>query len=210
MTMNYQFRPIDSWPGPLRAKRKTSPFRSSYRDTINLLGTEVGYLRATRVIIQIAITEGEIRNDGLPRADCQPSHPGVIVSMETPNGPLRFPCDAFPRWTDNLRAIALALEALRRVNRYGVTRRGEQYTGWKALPPAAAEPQLDPAAAATVLARLAQLTPVQASLFLTSVDQYRAGYRMAAMLTHPDRGGNQAEFIQLQKVKAVLDRHHHL
>jgi hypothetical protein len=37
-------------------------------------------------------------------------------------------------WQHNVRAIALGLEALRKVDRYGITRRGEQYAGWKALP----------------------------------------------------------------------------
>jgi hypothetical protein len=36
----------------------------------------------------------------------------------------------------NARAIALGLEALRKVDRYRITKRGEQYTGWSALPPA--------------------------------------------------------------------------
>jgi hypothetical protein len=36
----------------------------------------------------------------------------------------------------NARAIALGLEALRKVDRYRITKRGERYTGWSALPPA--------------------------------------------------------------------------
>lgn len=42
-------------------------------------------------------------------------------------GHLSYPCDTFTTLQDNLRVIALALEALRMVDRYGVTRRGEQY-----------------------------------------------------------------------------------
>lgn len=36
-------------------------------------------------------------------------------------------------WQINLRAIALGLEALRKLDRYGITSRGEQYTGWRAI-----------------------------------------------------------------------------
>jgi hypothetical protein len=38
-------------------------------------------------------------------------------------------------WQDNLRAVALGLEALRRVERYGIAQRGEQYAGWRRADP---------------------------------------------------------------------------
>jgi hypothetical protein len=45
----------------------------------------------------------------------------------------QFAVDKFATWQDNLRAIALGLEALRKVDRYGITKNSEQYTGWKQL-----------------------------------------------------------------------------
>lgn len=45
----------------------------------------------------------------------------------------QFAVDQFPTWQDNLRAIALGLDALRRVQRYGIVKEDEQYTGWKQL-----------------------------------------------------------------------------
>ena len=49
---------------------------------------------------------------------------------------MSYPCDKYSNWQANLRAIALSLEALRAEDRYGVTRRAEQYKGWaKLLPP---------------------------------------------------------------------------
>jgi hypothetical protein len=47
--------------------------------------------------------------------------------------------DPMESWQHNVYAIAKSLEALRLVDRYGVTRRGEQYTGWKALPAGSGE-----------------------------------------------------------------------
>ncbi len=64
----------------------------------------------------------------------------VVFSL---HGPLRYATDAHERqyaglgmegWQADVGAIALALTALRAVDRYGVSRRGEQYTGWRALP----------------------------------------------------------------------------
>jgi hypothetical protein len=45
----------------------------------------------------------------------------------------QFAVDVFPTWQANLRAITLGLEALRRVQRYGIVKEDEQYTGFKAL-----------------------------------------------------------------------------
>src|SRR5690606_24676973 len=66
------------------------------------------------------------------------AHPGVILSFDSKVGHLSYPCDTFTSWQDNLRAVALALEALRKLDRYGVTKRGEQYRGFLAIEATAA------------------------------------------------------------------------
>lgn len=45
----------------------------------------------------------------------------------------QFAVDTFVHWQDNLRAIALGMEALRKVARYGIVKGNEQYSGWKQL-----------------------------------------------------------------------------
>lgn len=127
-------RPITTWPRPLTKHRKRSTFSASYAATMILLDRELRHLNAKQPLLQMAYVEGDLRLDGRPRANAEPQHPGVMLSFDTPRGPLQFPCDRFTKWVDNLRAIALALEAFRKVDRYGVTSFGEQYTGWKALP----------------------------------------------------------------------------
>src|SRR3989304_1838427 len=82
-----------------------------------------------------AITwSGQLRAGG--RTTTQ--HAGVEVSFEVPDGKgwrrLTFHTDAYPNVHANLHAIALGLEALRAVYRYGITSSGEQYAGWAALP----------------------------------------------------------------------------
>lgn len=61
-----------------------------------------------------------------------------------------------PPWQANIRAIAKTLEHLRDLDRWGVTKRGEQYTGWKALP-ATASTFADVMAAADWMRRYATL-----------------------------------------------------
>lgn len=181
------FRPIDSWPGAQTASRQRSPFSARLSDTLELLARELRAVNARQVILQVALGEADIRLDGFPKANRTARHPGVILSFESKHGPLKFAVDRFWGWEDNLRAIALGMEALRKVDRYGVTRRGEQYTGWKALPVST-----DPADS---------LTSAEEARAL--VDGY-GGLTEALKATHPDRGGDPGLFRRVMKAKELL------
>lgn len=134
--MEYQFRPIDRWTFPeTRPRRSKWTFKASYGDTLNMLEHELGQLEARNVVLQAVISRSNIRLDGMLRAGAEPMHPGIIVSFESRSaGSLSFPCDSCEMWQHNIRSIALGLAALRAVDRYGVTKRAEQYKGWEALP----------------------------------------------------------------------------
>jgi hypothetical protein len=56
-----------------------------------------------------------------------------VPQSETKHGPLVYSADSCALGQHNVRSIALGLEALRAVERYGVTHQGEQYTPWKAI-----------------------------------------------------------------------------
>jgi hypothetical protein len=127
-------RPIDQWPGKLTTARRTTPFSASWGSTMETLERELHHLGAKEVVLQRAFREADLRLDGEPRSGARPEHPGVILSFESRFGPLRFACDRFIGWEANLRAIALGLEALRRIDRYGISQGTEQYVGWAALP----------------------------------------------------------------------------
>ncbi len=135
--LNAQFRPLDQWPGERTKYRKDATFRATYPKTLDELENELSKIRAKEIIIQVeGLTRDGIRNDGWPRSGNWKNGyggPGVIVSFESPKGAMSFPCDKFRDWQDNLRAIAKSLEALRMVDRYGVTRGNEQYRGWARL-----------------------------------------------------------------------------
>jgi hypothetical protein len=134
----FTYRPLSTWPGPRTAPRdrRSSPFSAKWAITVELVDRECAHLAAAAAVIEIALDERHFRLDGLPRATApQPVDPGVVLSLpRSMHGPLRYSCDGFTRWQDNVRAIALGLESLRRVERYGIAKRGEQYAGWKQLP----------------------------------------------------------------------------
>lgn len=112
--------------------RANSPFGANMlTKTQRLLRREAAQLGADKVVVEV---DGPLRADGAP-AVTRLRSPAIRVFIDSVHGPLRYDVDTYAHWEDNLRGVALALEALRSVDRYGVTRHGEQYTGWKALPP---------------------------------------------------------------------------
>jgi len=201
MTFNYQFRPIDQWPGEKCKSRKRSNFKAGYSDTLKLLERELYYLKARNIVIQADCDEREIRQDGMLRANARLNGSGIIVAFDSKHGPLSYPCDTYLNWDCNLRAIALSLEALRTVDRYGVTRRAEQYKGWAKLPGPVHEVALTPQQAAGILLRAAKREGPISRIQLEEI------YREACKATHPDVGGNADEFKRVQTAKEILDRH---
>lgn len=191
-----KFVPISEWPGTAAASysQKVAPFRAPYARTLDLLETELGHLKAKEILIQAYLKREDIRNDGWPRSSARPFKPGVVLTFEVVKSDKRitmsFPCDRFNDWEDNLRAIAKSLEALRMVDRYGVTRNNEQYRGFAALPEA------DPASQRTsAIAFISRVTGWSESQV---VNDPQGAYRLAARATHPDQGGSHEAFTQLQ------------
>jgi hypothetical protein len=220
------YRPIDVWPGELTRSRKPSQFSAEFRATLRLLSDEVDHLTDpkfdTLIVVQLAVDEGQIRKDetGL-LAHAQTKHPGVIVSFEADQGPLRFSCDRFSDgwnrkagWRDNLRAVALALEALRKIDRYGIGSGREQYVGFNALPPG--QPMAMGAGmtieeAAALLAEHAMpgeggRDPVGLAERLVNGEGIQLAYRVAAKRHHPDAGGDAELFRRLTEARDLLLR----
>lgn len=206
--MEYRFVPLESWPGDRTRNRKRSPFKSRWSRTVDDLDRELRHLSARNVVIQADCERSEIRLDGFLRADARLRGPGVVLTFDSRHGPLSYPCDTFTDWQDNVRAIALALEALRAVNRYGVTRQAEQYKGWARLAaPGSAEFSSLEQAATFVAQHAGDGTHFEHVLQVREI--FQKAYRQAAGKLHPDaNGGQDAAFKRLQAAKSVLERHH--
>lgn len=214
-------RPIDEWPDrhlTPDSARSFSRFSASWTDTVDILDRELHHLGASEAVLQLAITERECRLDGWIRANAKPEHPGVIISFESVHGPLRYWTDEFkwggsghlPGWQANVRAIALGLEALRKVDRYGIARRGEQYRGWNALPPGTPMPPgkmtVDEAVEVLIDAGSAIEIRTGEARDLVRTDPTVIGnlYRAAARLHHPDAGGDPAMFRRITEARDLL------
>lgn len=205
------YRPIEAWPGELTRHRRGSQFSADFRSTVRLLSDEVDHLTDPRfdtlIVVQLAVDERELRRDGSGLlAHVEPEHPGVIVSFESDDaGPLRFSCDRFDHgrqqgWRHNLRAIALGLQALRAVDRYGLGSGREQYTGFGALPPG--QPTAMGPASMTA-DQAARLLGVDLGPDLHT-DEVRRAYRRLAAEHHPDRGGDPDRFREITVARDLL------
>lgn len=126
--MKFIFEPLTPWIDPITAPRPYCRFRAGYDDTLRILEIEAYELDAEQIVVQVDVSRAELRLDGKLRQNVRPVFPGIRVSFESRYGPLTYATDRFDDWRDNLRAIALSLTALRAVDRYGVNKRGEQYT----------------------------------------------------------------------------------
>lgn len=190
-----------------------SPFDASWGSTIELLARELRHLDAKQIVIEIGgLGAGDLRNDGIPRANAKLGD-AIRLSFSSRYGPLRYETgrftkgwygDALDGWQANLRAVALGLEALRKVDRYGITKRGEQYTGWKQL-------------TSTTTPEDAIVTPTQARAVLIEaaglVDPDRQGVALALDMivtravkrSHPDvPGGSDDQFRKVQRAREIL------
>lgn len=202
-----EFRPVDQWPWPLARTRVRPQFSAGYLDTLTLLDRELCRIGATHAVVCMAVAESMIRLDrSAPRADARPDHPGVMVVTDSTYGDLRYATDRFTDWQANLRAIALGLEALRKVDRYGITKAGEQYRGFAALPaPTSDEPShMTHTDAVDLLARLSDLNPAQVRADPVT---RKAAIRRARAAAHPDRhNGDETLWAQVAVAVQVVDR----
>lgn len=201
-----KLRPLERWPREETKSRTMSKFSASWGDTKELLEREVWNLKSVEAVMVLDVMERDIRTDGELTAKARPDTPRVGLLVERYTGrpgsesqkreTLAFYCDRYTDWQDNVRAIALSLEALRKVDRYGVTSAGEQYTGWLALTDG-------------------KMTHHDAARHLSTVtgiavntgdpqDTLRGAFLMARKLAHPDAGGSHETFTKVEEAGRVL------
>lgn len=133
-----------SWPGGWkrteRYKRRRAAFRSrggalTMAAAITRLSGELSRLGATNEILSTNVVT---RLDGLPRSgQPEPTDPGAACYFQLKGKPRCLACDSWDRVADNVAAIAQHIDALRRIDRYGVGTMEQAFAGYAALPSAA-------------------------------------------------------------------------
>lgn len=213
--MDIAYRPLVDRVDP-GGKRKESGFRVDFAAVRSLLDRELLMLGAKNVVVEIPIAESDFRkSDGMPKANARPTSGGCRVSFDSKHGPLSYATATFTRgaltyvfngqkarrmefdWQHNLYAIARGLESLRKVDDYGVSGSGEQYTGWLQIEAHAGG--MSRAAAIEVIALTAGLTNAAAEADL------KRAHRMARRVAHPDaNGGEDGRWLQIEASAKAL------
>lgn len=76
----------------------------------------------------------ELRLDGLPRSgQLEPSDPGVCVYFQLNGKPVAMPSDHFQTVAANIAAVAAHIDAVRRIERYGVSSVELMFTSFMAI-----------------------------------------------------------------------------
>jgi len=218
MALQYTIRPISdrtAFTGPA-TRGSLNPFEAAWSTTLQDLEHELDRLEASRIVFELDVREQDLRVDGTLRANARTeSSPAVRVAFVTPDGPMQFATDRYgwtyddpprPRpqgWQQNVRAIALGLEALRKVDRYGITSRREQYTGFRALP---AGQGLTPTGMTVELALRVIAEETNGNTAATT-DGLAVLVRAAKANAHPDRNaGDRSRWNAVDEAEQVLRR----
>lgn len=124
---------------------------------------------------------------GIPYGDEQPGDPGAAVYFSFKGRATVLACDRWLRVADNIAAIAAHIDAIRRVDRYGVGTIAQALEGYKALP-------ADSAADWRHVFGFTTHESVTAETLTTR-------YRDAAARVHPDRGGTDVEMAHINRAR---------
>lgn len=200
MTPRIVLRPLRLWTDPT-PRVVPSPFSAPWGQTTGLLRSEVTHLRTRMqvddpIFVDVDIPDEDWRQDGSPRKGARTRSGRIRVRFSSRHGELVYPAAQFPDWQDNVRAVALALEALRKVDRYGLGG-GRQYVGFGELP--AGRPMSAAMPVETALAVLGLDDQTD-----WTVDDVEAAFRRAAKAVHPDVGGTDADFKRLAEARALV------
>lgn len=220
MTLDYTARPLSdkTWLRP-NHEREGSRFTASWSDTQELLDREVRMIDGGHLVIGIDVREQDFRIDGRLRANARPvATSAVEVALDSRHGPLLYRCDQYgylpyrnrmELWQHNVRAVALTLEALRAVDRYGASRSGEQYRGYKAIGAGTGlggSTGMTTSDAAAILLRVAGLVYEPTREVVTALGGARL-VRLARAATHPDRhGGDTGQWHLVDNAVQTLQR----
>jgi hypothetical protein len=161
----------------VRARRETRRALTP-SDAALRLDREIDRLGGVDAILS---TNLRLRLDGVPRGDQgDPSDPGAAVYFTLNKSANCLACDRWVRVADNIAALAAHIDALRRIERYGVGTLEQAFRGYLALPPMTTGVEwwrvlgVEPAA---------------------TLDDVEAAFRAKARELHPDRAGGDHDLM---------------
>lgn len=184
---------------------KRSPFSTRYSKVLEVLHSELWHLGAYEYVMEIDMDERYFRLDGSPRANAIANSSAIAISFKAEQGPMEFLCGTYTAWQDNVWAIAKGLEALRGINRWGITQAAEQYQGFKAIGSGIAMPAAPQMTWEEARAFMCEHGGVDLGRARIFPEQVTLAFRQASKRLHPDNGGDPAMFDKLVKARELLE-----
>lgn len=157
-------------------------------DAIQRLTGELGRLGARSEILS---TNVQTRLDGLPRSNQpEPADVGAAVYFTLKGQDRCLACDRWDRVADNIAALAQHIDALRRIERYGVGTIEQAFAGYAALAESTSDWR-------NVLGLNGDRI---------TAEQIEARYRELARTRHPDVGGDGGLMSELNMARVAALR----
>ncbi len=170
------------WPKTEPLRRETAKFKQTLPGALANLQRQIALMGGTGTLLSSNYTLGA----------ANPKDPGVVAYFTWNKLDMATPCDRWNRIEANVQAIALTVEAMRGMERWGAKHMiRAMFTGFKQLPETTSGPSWW-----TVLG-----VPVNAGR-----DVVAEAYRKLVKSTHPDAGGDQEKFIQVQRAWEEYER----
>lgn len=161
----------------------------SVHQALDRLEDQLAKLGAREPLLSTNLRLG-MRGDPLSNQP-EPADRGAAVYFTLNGKPRVLACDQYTSVADNIAAIAAHIDALRRIDRYGVGTLDQAFAGYDALPPPGAgnRPPWR-----VVLGLDGQVTPI-------TREKINDAYRFKAMTAHPDRGGSHDAMAALNAAR---------
>lgn len=178
----------EGWDRTSPSRRLRSKYNVTFGAAADGVACSLSKLGAGRLVVT---SDVPLRIDGKPRADArEPADPGIAVWwVHRASGQVRtMACDAWETRRENLRAIGLALEGLRAIERSKSTSildRAMQSFNVPALP--AGRPWF--------------CDVLELAHWPASDAEITAAYRVRVKVVHPDQGGNAEKFYELNRAE---------
>lgn len=173
-------------------RRKPGAFKASGKaitlsTAAERLQTEVERLGGKNLVLS---TNVEPTLSGRPRSgQAKPRDPGVAVYFQLSGESIVLACDTFADVAQNIAGLAAHIDAIRKVERYGVQKAAEALRAFQALPP--------PAASARPWREVMEFSEFRNP----DAAEIRTRYRILAPTRHPDTGGSAEAMAELNAAR---------
>lgn len=125
MSAAYPLQWPKNWPKTELPKKENGKFKQSLAGALVNLKTECQRLQGKSLVLSSNYTLGNER----------PAESGVVAYFQLGEQPIAIPCDRWKLVEHNVQAIALTIEAMRGMERWGAKHMiTAMFTGFKALP----------------------------------------------------------------------------